>query len=85
MLDHEAQHCVNYDENKKKYIKDLNTKLDDTIYKDYHNEEDKNVIQKRERQTAIKHGEINSNEKTREDHFGEEFYTGNPINPYSPF
>ena len=73
MLDHEFQHCVNYEVDKNKYINQID--IENEVYT---TEEEKSVIENRERQTAIKHNEINNNEKTREDHFGQEFYTRTP-------
>ena len=73
MLDHEAQHCVNYDMNPQQFKDDLNT-----YNEDYGSIEEKNVIENRETQTAIKHGEIRDGEFSRYDHYGGTFKTNNP-------
>ena len=73
MLDHEAQHCVNYDMNPQQFKNDLNT-----YNEDYGSIEEKNVIENRETQTAIKHGEIMDGEFSRYDHYGGTFKTNNP-------
>lgn len=77
MLDHEAQHCVNYDNNPQKFSNDLNTKDNN-----YGSIEEKNVIENRETQTAIKHGEINNEKHSRDDHYGDAFTTNNPTQNY---
>ena len=77
MLDHEAQHCVNYDNNPQKFSNDLKTKDNN-----YGSIEEKNVIENRETQTAIKHGEINNEKHSRDDHYGGTFTTNNPTQNY---
>ena len=77
MLDHEAQHCVNYDKNPQKFLNDLNTKDNN-----YGSIEEKNVIENRETQTAIKQGEIKNGKYSRDDHYGDTFITNNPTKNY---
>ena len=77
MLDHEAQHCVNYDNNPQKFSNDLNTNDNN-----YGSIEEKNVIENRETQTAIKHGEIDNEKHSRDDRYGDTFTTNNPTQNY---
>ena len=77
MLDHEAQHCVNYNNNPQKFLNDLNSKDNN-----YGSIEEKNVIENRETQTAIKQGEIKNEKHSRDDHYGDTFITNDPTKNY---
>jgi RHS repeat-associated protein len=66
VLNHEIDHALQFETNKGKYMRDLNTGTGD----DYDNFEEKRVIIGSEQTTARKLGEIRVGEVTRTDHRG---------------
>ena len=80
VLNHEADHALQYLKNQQQMDKDLNTK--DSHYE---NLEEKRVITGTEQITAKKHGEINEGEVTRENHDGTLYTTISPISTKSKY
>ena len=66
----------------KNYTKEQILIFRNTKDNNYGSIEEKNVIENRETQTAIKHGEINNEKHSRDDHYGDTFTTNNPTQNY---
>lgn len=73
ILNHEADHALQYDQNPEQQEKDRNTPD-----KDYGNKEEKRVIAGSEQDTARKLGEISEDEVTRTNHKGSLLPTSGP-------
>ena len=75
VINHEAAHAVQYDENQEQYQKDH-----DTENADYKNEEEKRVITGPEQETAKKMGKLKDGEVTRATHKATPIIVVSPIN-----
>ena len=73
ILNHEIDHAVQFDQNRKQQL--IDSKVKD---KNYGNKEEKRVITGSEQETARKLGEINKTEVTRNDHLGTLYETTGP-------
>lgn len=72
-MNHEIDHAVQFDQNRKQQL--IDSKVKD---KNYGNKEEKRVITGSEQETARKLGEINKTEVTRNDHLGTLYETTGP-------
>jgi len=77
VLNHEFGHAVDHNNNPEQYAKDSDPK--NSLDKRFDDNEEKNVIQGVEQDTAKKLGEIKDGEVTRKDHDGFFFTTKSPI------
>jgi RHS repeat-associated protein len=79
VLAHEIDHAANYDKDKERSLKDL-----ETFDASYSNKEEKRVIEGTEQRVARKLGEIKEGEVTRMDHGQSPFTTDGPLSTQPP-